>query len=313
MKKIFMELVIFLTIGVVCVSLTACNKNESKSDFSYVALRINPEVELVVEDNKVVATNAINEDGEIVLAEITLEGQEVTDAVNEFTDTAIDLGYLYTDNEEARLNVEVSGTDEEVVEKVKENINLKVGNFFKNNGYKCKFEEENLENDAELVAKAEAWGIDLHMAKLVSRVIFLYPEMTEEEVLVKTEMELIILLKDNKKQNGITYNLMGEYRKKIEAVVDKYSNMFELKEEIKKLSNRLETEELTEGEQALLEEEIKTKQGEYKALFSIYKEEITIIKSEYKQASKQAMIEYKNIHKEMIENNKKNNNTDSGV
>ena len=69
-------------------------------DLTYVSLRINPEIELIAdEDGNVVSANAVNEDGEVVLATVDLEGKSIEEAGAIFTETSNDLGYFTPDGE----------------------------------------------------------------------------------------------------------------------------------------------------------------------------------------------------------------------
>ena len=125
MKKIYKILSVLLCLVVLTASLIGCQGNEgnnetastaSADELSYVSMRINPEIELVVDaDNKVVAVNAINEDGETVLAELSLVGLTVEEAGEAFTAMATELGFIDVDALESHVYILVDGENDEKV------------------------------------------------------------------------------------------------------------------------------------------------------------------------------------------------------
>ena len=83
--------------------------NETKR-VSYLKMRINPEIELVIdEEEKIVSVTAVNEDGEVVLCEINLVGLTVEEAVKLFTSAAIELGYIEIDTTDATVYILTDG------------------------------------------------------------------------------------------------------------------------------------------------------------------------------------------------------------
>ena len=109
MKKLVKIMSSALAVVLMVGSLAGCdfNKEEetAKTDAAtYVSLRINPEIELIAnEDDEVVAVNAINEDGEVVLAVSDFIGDTIEEATEEFVDKAVELGYIDVESEESYL------------------------------------------------------------------------------------------------------------------------------------------------------------------------------------------------------------------
>lgn len=69
MRKFSKMLCVVFSLMFMFVALAGCDSTSTESDntqkLSYVSMRINPEIELVVDENNlVVAANAINEDGD---------------------------------------------------------------------------------------------------------------------------------------------------------------------------------------------------------------------------------------------------------
>ena len=67
MKKLIS---ILLIVAFACIAIASCGNAESAGT-TYISLRINPEIELIAdEDGTVLCANAINEDGEVVLSAV---------------------------------------------------------------------------------------------------------------------------------------------------------------------------------------------------------------------------------------------------
>lgn len=327
MKKIYKILSVLLCLVVLAGTLIACNDSETASaeEFSYVSMRINPEIELVVDaENKVVAVNAINEDGETVLAEVTLVGLTVEEAGEAFTAMATELGFLDVDALEAHVYILVDGENEEKVNEIKDKLNKKINKFFDNKGIFGKVCEEELE---KLNALATEWNVSVKEAKLISRILELYPEMTVEEVLELDIKERISLIKDDHKKNGLPAHIRDEYKVAVDELKEEYSELFDLSKQLKELKEALKNSELTEEELANLQAEYDAKMEEFNALKDAFmtainelkaekKEMIDEVKEEIKEHARNRREEFANkirehqerfeLNKEFIENQIKN-------
>lgn len=281
MKKSYKILSIALSICLFCMCFIGCNLTTTVSaseDLSYVSMRINPEIELVVDkDEKVVSVNAINEDGETVLCELDLVGMTVEEAGEAFTDMAAELGFIDVDSEETTVYIMGSGENEELVNSIEEKLTEKINGYFDKKGIFGKVSHESLKEYEEL---AQEWAISARDARMVSRILELYPEMTEEEVLALSIEERIELIKDNSVKNGLTASLLGKYNSEVQVVKEEFTNMFELRKEIKELELQLEDETLSEEELALIREEYEAKKAEYDALKEQYEASIKELKEE---------------------------------
>ncbi|MGM9665332.1 MAG: hypothetical protein ACI3XX_02195, partial [Eubacteriales bacterium] len=239
---------------------------------------INPEIELVVDkDEKVVSVNAINEDGETVLCELDLVGMTVEEAGEAFTDMAAELGFIDVDSEETTVYIMGNGENEELVNSIEEKLTEKINGYFDKKGIFGKVSRESLKEYEEL---AREWAISERDARMVSRILELYPEMTEEEVLALSLEERIELIKDNSVKNGLPASLLGKYNSEVQVVKEEFTNMFELRKEIKELELQLEDQTLSEEELALIREEYEAKKAEYDALKEQYEASIKELKEE---------------------------------
>ena len=116
MKKKFVSALIagVMMLGA-CIPLAGCGKNDDKS--GYVSLDINPSVELVVDENGLVAgVRGVNEDGLVLLYnESGIKGETVDNAVKKIVDISIEEGYLTEDNKV--VNVTVSAKNDKNAKK----------------------------------------------------------------------------------------------------------------------------------------------------------------------------------------------------
>lgn len=297
MKKTFKLLSIVFILILTTTLLVGCNSkkeennNNSNQELSYVSLRINPEIELLVDENGMVVTvNAVNSDGETVLYNLTLEGLTIEEAAEAFTSMSVELGFIDVDTTNASVYILVDGESVEYVKSLEEKIINKINDFFTNVGIYGQAVKEELEEFNKL---AEEWHISVRDAILVERVLYLYPEMTKEEVLSLSYEEKINLIKSS----SLPANLHSEYKQKVEAIKEKYEELFDLEEEIKEIEAKLQkTEELLETEIAVLQAELEVKKLQYEALLKAYELEIIAVNTYLQEKVKLVEEEIKNIY-----------------
>lgn len=298
MKKTFKLLSIVFILILTTALLVGCNSkkeeennNNSNQELSYVSLRINPEIELLVNENGMVVTvNAVNSDGETVLYNLTLEGLTIEEAAEAFTSMSVELGFIDVDTTNASVYILVDGESVEYVKSLEEKITNKINDFFTNVGIYGQAVKEELEEFNKL---AEEWHISVRDAILVERVLYLYPEMTKEEVLSLSYEEKINLIKSS----SLPANLHSEYKQKVEAIKEKYEELFDLEEEIKEIEAKLQkTEELLETEIAVLQAELEVKKLQYEALLKAYELEIATVNTYLQEKVKLVEEEIKNIY-----------------
>ena len=286
MKRLYKLLIFVLTMIIGVTSLVGCNTTNnppttaSADEFSYVSMRINPEIELVVnKDGVVVAVNAINEDGETVLAELDLVGLSIEDAGEQFTAKATELGFIDVASENATVYVLAEGKNKEFVDGMKDKITKKINSFFDKKGIFGKVSPEELE---KYQALATEWGVDLKTAKIVSRILELYPEMELEEILSLSFKEQIDLIKKDK--HDLTAGLREEYMQAVEALKEKYAELFDLFAQLKQLKESIKNPELTETEVADINAQIETIEESIKSLKALFEEELSALKETMKEA-----------------------------
>ncbi|MBR6743818.1 MAG: hypothetical protein IKM00_01175 [Clostridia bacterium] len=303
-KMICLLLAAVLAVGAVasCAKINDGNREKGNEALTYVSLRINPEIELIADENgNVVAANAVNEDGEVVLATVDLEGKSIEEAGAIFTETANDLSYFTPDGEKDTVYVDVESMVDGAETELEEKLNRSIRNYFNNKGINGKIAPEILDQYAD---KAAEWGISAGHVKLVMRVLDAHPELTDAEVLELGVKDWMKLLKGNKGEEKIVVGLKDDYRTDVEALKDEYARLFELCTEIEALEAQLDGE-LTDEEKSAIDAQIAEKEAERKPLHDAYKDELDELQDFYRMISKQA-------HRKYVEKSEKRQNEHKG-
>ena len=253
MHKLFSVVFGFLML---CACFIGCKTDTTTAqadELSYISMRINPEIELVIDkDGEVVAANAINEDGETVLGELALIGMTAEEAGEAFTAMALELGFIDVNAEEVNVYVFTEGKDEKFVKGLEDKLVKEINGFFDKKGVFGKVTPEEME---EFRALATEWNVSVKDARMISRILELYPEKTLEEVLALTFQERMELIKSDREHNGLPVHLRGKYKDEVNAIKEEHAELFELAKELKALELELQNTELSEEELALLQEE----------------------------------------------------------
>ena len=302
-KKLLSALIVT---ALACTSLASCTALVEKDSaangaLTYIGLRINPEIEMVTDETgTVVSANAVNTDGEVVLSEVELEGKTAEEAVVDFTETAVDLGFMDPEAGKDTVYVDVNGENAEVVEKVEKTLSDKLMKFFEKKGIAGKVSKEVLDT---YLAAAEEWNVTPGHAKIIARVLEANPELTYDELLNLTVKDLLELLKTNVKENNVAADLKGDYKDAVKALKDEFKELFELREAIDDIEDDIEDareeddddddDKLTEEEIAALEAELAEKKAALEALEKEYKEKLDALKAEFKVSSEKAREEHK--------------------
>lgn len=304
-KIIGLLLATLLAVGglVSCAESGYPNNEADDMAVTYISLRINPEIEMLSDkDGKIISANAVNEDGEVVLSMIELEGMSAEEVGIAFTDTAIELGYLDPEGENPTVYVCIEGDENTENNEIKEKLTKNIGDYFKNKGINGKVSPETLDKYAE---KAEEWGVSAGHTKLIMRALDAHPELTDSEVLEMSVKEILELIKGGEKEEKIAEGLKDDFHSDVEKLKQEYSRLFDLRSEVKQLESELENQTgYTDEEIENIKADIAEKKGEIEILQSEYKEKTDEIKSTYKDASKEARDEYRKEAEER-KNNKK--------
>src|SRR5690554_5769587 len=126
MKKLF----VLLGLVVVGLLLSACT-TATVDAATYIGVDINPSIEFTVdENNEVVSFKLLNEDAEIVAADLDFLGMDFEEALELYLDAAVEAGYLDVNREDNAILLTVANEDTKVEEQIRERIREKTNQVF---------------------------------------------------------------------------------------------------------------------------------------------------------------------------------------
>lgn len=273
--------------------------NASADDLTYVTLRINPEIELVADkDDTVVAVSALNEDGEILLTDVDPVGMSLEDAAAAFVDSAAALGYLDVDAEDGSVFVDAVGKNDKHSDKVKTTLSEKLTAHLEKKGVKATVSAETPEKYA---AEADAWGISYGQAKLVLRVLELYPEMDADEALALSVKERKQLVRDASDES-LTLSARKAAKEAVE-ILKTEKGVKKLKEDIIILRVKSKAGNLSGDDKAVLKSRIKEMTNELKELTDSIRAEAKALREASRKEADEERAELETIKEEKKQQN----------
>ena len=189
MKKFWIALILILALAVTC--LVGCGSTEEPSNdlesqkenaSAVFTLDVNPGVRVYVkEDNTVITVEAVNEDGEEIVSELEIEGQDYGEAVEEIIDKIEEKGYI--DGEGGSVLISIEKKSMEISEK----INNKINAAFEKHGKKAAVIEQELTELDEKVSRelselAEKYNISEGKAQMIEKIREEFPELDRGEL-----------------------------------------------------------------------------------------------------------------------------------
>jgi hypothetical protein len=186
MKKL-LGLALTVLIG---LSLAACDTQDVQAEgTSYMSVEINPAVEFVLdEDGNVESVLYLNEDAEVVGADLDFVGLPSDEALERFIDAAIETGYIDVESDENIVTITRDDESEEQAAKEK------VETILEERGIGATVFGGGINEEYE--ALAEEHDIDVGRARLISRAVEIDGEMTFEEALELEHSEIMRILID---------------------------------------------------------------------------------------------------------------------
>jgi hypothetical protein len=251
MKKYY---IVILFLLVLFAGLTYLNMNTTNV-VSYVKVSINPEVQLGLnEDGEVVEVLPLNDDADVLIQDLELEGLPVNDAIEELLDESIETGFVDEYTEENGVLVEVVNDDEEEREALEEDVMANL---------KARLEEKRVYavlaavklGDA-LVTQAEAYGISVGKMMLVEQALVLNPTLVKDELVLKTVKEIQEYIKEVVKARQEALKLeREELKQQKEALKEQHNEEIEaLKEQVKSKVQNFNDLDEDEKEDAIKEQ-----------------------------------------------------------
>ena len=239
MKKFLLAFTLMFTLLACC--LTGCNTDavldaEKANASAVFTLDVNPGVRIYVKsDNSVISVEATNEDGDDVVSELDVVGEDYELVVEEIVDKLNEKGYI--ENEESSVLISI----EKNAEGISEKINGRLEKAFEKHGKKACVIEQKLEKIDEEIEKtiekiAKKHRISEGKAHLIEKIREEFPELSEEELAKLNVNELAIMLHET------SDDVKGHFEKLEKAV----EHGFVAKEQA--LANALASLEISESD-----------------------------------------------------------------
>lgn len=192
MKKITALLLTLVLAFAVCMPLTACSGDNKES--KVMTVELNPQVEFILDgDNKVVTVNAMNDEGNYVIAKANFVGKTADEAVNAFLNVSVEDGFLLEGEVKAGENnvkISVSGDD---AQKLYDDVTKKAQDYIAS----LPEVNVNVNFNFQTISKED----------LETLVTDCMRELDVDNVKAKTQEELLKLLEESRKE---TENLKSQ-------------------------------------------------------------------------------------------------------
>jgi len=279
-----------LVLGLVVVlGLAACADSVGQVEGYYVSVDINPSIEFMVDgDDNVVSYLFLNDDAEILCADLDFNGMNVDDAVELFVQTATEAGYIDPEGDDNAVLLTVIGDeeDEEQVKTIRERIRTRVIRHLAKryiNG--VVLSEEFTQED--LVAEAEALEVSPGKLKLSYAAMAIDETLVLEELLEMPVKDIMAIVRELHEDEWKDYK------------EERIQEMRELKAE-KIAEHKAVIDQIKEDNSELTEEEIQ-------ALIEEYKQEV---REEYKEKWQERVQKWRERREARQQEREENNEED---
>ncbi len=156
--------VVLLGVGVFAGQLVVNAENAT------IAIDVNPSMEIEINGReKVVEINVLNEDAEIVIGDMELEGLDLEVAMNAIIGSMLKHGYLSTDQNSILISID-SG-NEKKAESLKEKLSSEIGALLGESNIDASVMTQDYDKDCERDDRAEKNKLSRGKAALISRIV----------------------------------------------------------------------------------------------------------------------------------------------
>ncbi len=219
------KLLALLGVITLASTLAACNidttdDTQDLKEGTYLAVDINPSIEFIVnEDGIIESYNLVNEDAEIVAADLDFTGMTYEEALEVYLNAAEETGYIDANAEDNAVYISTSedasdteepteeeGTEEEPADEegntevplnedgtLREAVKEQIRTHFEEKGIMGAAFDANLEE--EYGALAEEYDIGLGRVRMISRAVTLQEDLTFEEAVEMNQGEIMNILR----------------------------------------------------------------------------------------------------------------------
>jgi len=241
------------------VALFGCNFDTGQADaLDLISVKINPEIELVANGRgRVIAAFAVNEDAEVLLADIDLVGMDAEQAVEKIVELAIEAGYI-KDDSNAQLLIGVYGGSKnaKACTRLCKRLMTRAQKALQKKGRGAQVKEQNL---LQFSTRAQELGVSADKAKLIERLIEL-DESLETNRLKKIDTQELITLFKEQACLGLGKGQLQALNRERAQLREQYADMFALEEQVRELQQQLKEHKGQEQVKLELEQELAVRQ-----------------------------------------------------
>ncbi len=223
MKKLTYFLSFVFVLATALVVVGCADGVSAATDNTYVTIDINPSVELIVSPREIVLyANPLNEDGELLLANLDLIGLPLDEATELIIQESINLGFISTDtDDETLVKISTISENNEIGDKIRNRIKEHINNAFKERAMMGRAEDKGF--TPEFLAEAESYSVTPGFLFLAKSAILVDDTMTLEDALALTQAELIQIVKDSREANReVAQALKDEFMEARALIFDEY-------------------------------------------------------------------------------------------
>jgi hypothetical protein len=313
MKKIKFVLS-FIVLFAVVATIMGCESTLQAEEATYVTIDINPSVELIVSPNdKVIEANALNEDAEVLLAELDLIGMDLDEAIDLIIETSIELGYISVDEDtETYVSVSAISCDEALQHRIKESVKEHINNAFQKRSMLGKSQDKTF--DQAFIDEAASYGVTPEFLFLANRVVELSDEYTLEQAVLLTDEEVFAIVETARAENrGLVIELRNQFFTERDAKFEYYLPQIQaLEAQIVDVEAQIaaleEGADATELQQTLddLNVQLTALKDEFHGEVRALREQYLAQKSVYQDEFKQEKQQRREQHQEQVNQFKEN-------
>jgi hypothetical protein len=193
----------------------------------FVTIDINPSVELAVDNNdEVVEVIPLNEDADIMLVNLELEGLTLDEATTEIIDEATEIGYIdeYSEDNTVLVSV-VAEEDDERIELEEKVLNVVNSHIEKRGIGMLVFTQEVTD---EMKEEAESYGITNGKMLMIDRAVLLNEELDKEELVEMSIKDIQGEIKEVMEER--VKQIKQETENMVQHLMDQKNAMLEQKE-----------------------------------------------------------------------------------
>lgn len=187
MKKLLiisLAVLVLITVGYLFLN------NTNNKDYSYVILKINPEVELAVDYNEVVReVNPLNEDADLLISDLNLVGKPLEEVTETIIDETIEIGKL--DN---TIELNVINKNEEKRLKLENKLKEKIESHIQTKAYNAVLTVKGVTEDMK--ASAASYDISNGKMLIISKALELNQDLKIEDLVNRSVKEIQTYIKD---------------------------------------------------------------------------------------------------------------------